>query len=192
MSIFRNRCSSACRVLKNIIAVQSRLCTKLISELTVNRIRYFIKTFSFSRCCFRLLRARYPTQMITNRMGIRQVSTMPLVMSAWRELYFCWPAMCIIKYTVHYTIWTYKKKINYLILKAISNIIIILLGVRNSKAHCRKYQIPPLFRPWARSLHLWPSYPILLRSILILSIFNTSVNKSPVWHIESATNTKST
>ena len=73
------------------------------------------KTSSFSRSCFRLLRARYPTQMITNRMGIRQASTMPLVMPAWRELYSCWPAICIIKYIVHYATLNVREKDNRII-----------------------------------------------------------------------------
>ncbi|KYN36513.1 hypothetical protein ALC56_09136 [Trachymyrmex septentrionalis] len=50
--------------------------------ILARKIKILAKTSSFSRSCFRLLRARYPTQMITNRMGIRQASTMPLVMPA--------------------------------------------------------------------------------------------------------------
>ncbi|KYM77001.1 hypothetical protein ALC53_12611 [Atta colombica] len=51
---------------------------KIHLRIDNEQVQYLAKTSSLSRCCFRLLRARYPTQMITNRMGIRQASTMPL------------------------------------------------------------------------------------------------------------------
>lgn len=80
-----------------------------ITELVVKWIRYLAKISSCSRCSLRLLRARYPMQMTINSMGIRQASTMPVVIPAWRELYSCWPAVCIRKHVVHYATQTYKE-----------------------------------------------------------------------------------
>ncbi|KYQ54686.1 hypothetical protein ALC60_06436 [Trachymyrmex zeteki] len=66
----------------SIFHFQKQFLLLLQKNLFFLYLRYLAKISSFSRCSLRLLRARYPTQMIINRMGIRQASTMPLVMPA--------------------------------------------------------------------------------------------------------------